>query len=407
MRFDLSDEEWSVLEPLMPKSRESARPYDRRIINAIFTCCGPGSRGRIARTLRTYTGAYNRFNRWSRRGVWKRIFDALAAKSRDSLYLIDSTIVKAHRAASGAKRGEKNQAIGISRGGRTTKIHAVVDGKGRPLNFTVTGGEVHDNQVVEEVLNTPRSPLVVTADKGLRQSNSASADQRRRGSADHPEPPQRDQTGLLSEAFLSAAAQDRKLLLSYQGLAAHRHPLRQTGSKFPCRSNPHRRTLLDQAVSPDPRSGKNLAITGVLGDEKDSIARRDDRPTNRIGRDRLRTARKHAHGGSAARRSPSSRWNITTSMRKSSGKAHAIMTSARTWRHYCNTFGMNRLSKSSILAAGLDATSRRSPNSVSGCEVWEQDFLKLDLPDNHFDGVFANAALFHVPSQDCRAYCWN
>src|SRR5215471_1890062 len=54
-----------------------------------------------------YTSAYNRFNRWSRRGVWKRIFDALAAKSRDSLYLIDSTIVKAHRAASGAKGGRR------------------------------------------------------------------------------------------------------------------------------------------------------------------------------------------------------------------------------------------------------------------------------------------------------------
>ena len=36
----------------------------------------------------------------------------------------------------------------------------------------------------------------------------------------------------------------------------------------------------------------------------------------------------------------------------------------------------------------------------SGCEVWEQDFLKLDLPDSRFDGVFANAALFHVPSQE-------
>src|SRR5215471_11056486 len=35
----------------------------------------------------------------------------------------------------------------------------------------------------------------------------------------------------------------------------------------------------------------------------------------------------------------------------------------------------------------------------SGCEVWQQDFLKLDLPENYFDGVFANAALFHVPSQ--------
>jgi transposase len=62
-------------------------------------------------------------------------------------------------------RGEKNQAIGISRGGRTTKIHAIVDSKGRPLSFTVTGGQVHDSQVVEEVLNTPRAPLAVTADK--------------------------------------------------------------------------------------------------------------------------------------------------------------------------------------------------------------------------------------------------
>lgn len=35
----------------------------------------------------------------------------------------------------------------------------------------------------------------------------------------------------------------------------------------------------------------------------------------------------------------------------------------------------------------------------SGCEVWQQDFLNLDLPREYFDGVFANAALFHVPSQ--------
>ncbi len=34
----------------------------------------------------------------------------------------------------------------------------------------------------------------------------------------------------------------------------------------------------------------------------------------------------------------------------------------------------------------------------SGCDVWEQDFLALDLPNSHFDGVFANASLFHVPS---------
>ena len=63
------------------------------------------------------------------------------------------------------KRGEKNQAIGISRGGRSTKIHALVDSKGRPLNFIVTGGQVHDSQVVGEVLDTSKPPLAVAADK--------------------------------------------------------------------------------------------------------------------------------------------------------------------------------------------------------------------------------------------------
>jgi SAM-dependent methyltransferase len=36
----------------------------------------------------------------------------------------------------------------------------------------------------------------------------------------------------------------------------------------------------------------------------------------------------------------------------------------------------------------------------TGCEVWQQDFLKLNLPAAHFDGVFANASLFHVPSRE-------
>jgi transposase len=64
-----------------------------------------------------------------------------------------------------AQKGQKNQAIGISRVGRSAKIHAIVDCEGRPLNFTATGGQVRDNQVVGDVLDTPRPPLAVTADR--------------------------------------------------------------------------------------------------------------------------------------------------------------------------------------------------------------------------------------------------
>jgi len=54
------------------------------------------------------------------------------------------------------------------------------------------------------------------------------------------------------------------------------------------------------------------------------------------------------------------------------------------------------------IAVGLDGAARfvEMARADTGCEVWEQDFLQLDLPDGHFDGVFANAALFHVPRQE-------
>jgi hypothetical protein len=58
--------------------------------------------------------------------------------------MIDSTHIKARRSVSGGKGEEKKQAIGRSRGGRNTKIHAVADAKGRLLSILLTGGEVHD-----------------------------------------------------------------------------------------------------------------------------------------------------------------------------------------------------------------------------------------------------------------------
>ena len=53
-------------------------------------------------------------------------------------------------------------------------------------------------------------------------------------------------------------------------------------------------------------------------------------------------------------------------------------------------------------AIGLEGAARfaEMARAHSGCEVWQQDFLTLDLPESHFDGVFANAALFHVPTQE-------
>ena len=54
------------------------------------------------------------------------------------------------------------------------------------------------------------------------------------------------------------------------------------------------------------------------------------------------------------------------------------------------------------VAVGLDGAARfaEMARAYSGCEVWQQDLLALDLPEKRFDGVFANAVLFHVPAQE-------
>jgi SAM-dependent methyltransferase len=53
-------------------------------------------------------------------------------------------------------------------------------------------------------------------------------------------------------------------------------------------------------------------------------------------------------------------------------------------------------------AIGLEGAAEfvAMARAESGCEVWQQDFLKLDLPARRFDGIFANASLFHVPGQE-------
>jgi SAM-dependent methyltransferase len=54
------------------------------------------------------------------------------------------------------------------------------------------------------------------------------------------------------------------------------------------------------------------------------------------------------------------------------------------------------------IAVGLDGSEpfAAMARDYSGCEVWQQDFLVLDLPPQRFDGIFANASLFHVPNQE-------
>jgi len=106
-RFDLSDAEWCLIAPLLPnKPRGVPRVDDRRVINGIFYVLRTGSPWRdLPERYGPYTTVYNRFNRWAKAGMWLRIFEEFAAKSPQSLHLIDSSIVRAHQHAAGGKKG--------------------------------------------------------------------------------------------------------------------------------------------------------------------------------------------------------------------------------------------------------------------------------------------------------------
>jgi transposase len=107
------------------------------------------------------TTIYNRFVRWARRGLWENLFRELARWGRAA----DMTHVKAHRSAAGWKKGEENQAVGRSRGGRNTKIHALADAKGRLIALLLSGGEAHDCPLAERLIRRVKSPERLLGDK--------------------------------------------------------------------------------------------------------------------------------------------------------------------------------------------------------------------------------------------------
>ncbi len=131
-RFDLSDDEWAEIVANLPtQGRGPRRKDDRMILNGIFYILRTGAPSRdLPERYGPRTTVYNRYVRWGERGVWRRIFEARATECEDALIFIDSSIVKAHRAAAGAKGGSWR---------RVLDAHAAVDHRGRPLRFEIAG----------------------------------------------------------------------------------------------------------------------------------------------------------------------------------------------------------------------------------------------------------------------------
>ncbi|NJR80843.1 IS5 family transposase [Sphingomonas sp. 36D10-4-7] len=167
--FWLSDEAWAAIEPHLPKNQPGARRVDdRRVISGILHVLRVGCRWcDCPADYGPSTTVYNPFNRWSHRGFWLKLLDALVdvgAVTRSTA--IDSTYVKAQRAAFGAKGGARFQAIGRSRGGWTTKVHALTDVIGRPYALMLTPGNVSDVKAAPALLERAGRMRYLLGDKG-------------------------------------------------------------------------------------------------------------------------------------------------------------------------------------------------------------------------------------------------
>ena len=91
-----------------------------------------------------WQSVYARFAKWRDDGTLKAVFHALSEDADMENLCMDSTCVKVHGSANG---GEKtaDKAVGRTRGGLNTKIHAVVDGLGNPVEFLLSAGNDHDS----------------------------------------------------------------------------------------------------------------------------------------------------------------------------------------------------------------------------------------------------------------------
>ncbi|MBB4094121.1 transposase [Ochrobactrum pecoris] len=105
--FWLDDRQWAVIAPLLPTNQPGAhRTDDRRVISGIIHVLRSGCRWQdCPACYGPSTTIYNRFHRWSARGLWRQLFEALVQKADRDIHLIDSTTAKAHRSAAGGKGG--------------------------------------------------------------------------------------------------------------------------------------------------------------------------------------------------------------------------------------------------------------------------------------------------------------
>ncbi|AGA27927.1 IS5 family transposase [Singulisphaera acidiphila] len=180
-RYELTDQQWARIEPHLPHRTHHGNlghPFNdhRPILNGILWILHTGAPWRdLPERYGPWETVYYRFNRWRRDGTWIRIVSSLLDELDDrgqidhDLWCIDGSVIRASRAAAGAKKKASqwcrlggrqetqmeeppDHALGRSRGGFGTKIHLVCDSHGSVVGIHVTAGQRHDSVAFEPTM---------------------------------------------------------------------------------------------------------------------------------------------------------------------------------------------------------------------------------------------------------------
>jgi transposase len=106
-RYELTDFEGSIIQPLLPnRPRGVPRADDRTVLNGIYWRLRTGSPwADVPERYGPSTTCYNRFVRWRKQGVWDRLFEAVSKAYEGDLQMVDSSSIRVHQHGANGKKG--------------------------------------------------------------------------------------------------------------------------------------------------------------------------------------------------------------------------------------------------------------------------------------------------------------
>ena len=155
-RYESTKEQWEHLKELLPPERagkrDRPRKEDRNILNGMLWTVRNGAQWReLPEAYGPWQSVYSRFAKWRDDGTLEAIFRALSTDADMENLSLDSTCIKVHESANGGGK-TADKAVGRTRDGSNTKLHAIVDVLGNPVEFMLSAGNDHDSVHAIELL---------------------------------------------------------------------------------------------------------------------------------------------------------------------------------------------------------------------------------------------------------------